>query len=141
MCEEQLELLTPIATHPTEWDPQSVSIPLNISLDACFVPKSTGWDVHNFVLLRIYVCMNIGVCLCVCVCMCVCVSVCAYGVCVCVCVWCVCVHVHASICLLVRVQVGMYAHFSMQMQLMLQFVCCAVLKLWLLSMHNRFKSH
>ncbi len=139
MCEEQLELLTPIATHPTEWDPQSVSIPLNISLDACFVPKSTGWDVHNFVLLRIYVCMNIGVCLCVCVCVCVCL--CVRMVCVCVCVWCVCVHVHASICLLVRVQVGMYAHFSMQMQLMLQFVCCAVLKLWLLSMHNRFKSH
>uniref|UniRef100_A0A7S3QLX9 Uncharacterized protein n=1 Tax=Dunaliella tertiolecta TaxID=3047 RepID=A0A7S3QLX9_DUNTE len=47
-------MLTPVATHETTWDPKQVSVPLCVSLDACFVPISTGGvrlDTANIVVL------------------------------------------------------------------------------------------
>lgn len=32
----------PLGTHETDWDPQACSPTLNIALDACIVPTSTG---------------------------------------------------------------------------------------------------
>jgi len=35
----QFELLS---THPTDWLPSSLKVPLNLSLDACFVPSAAS---------------------------------------------------------------------------------------------------
>ncbi|KAL6749804.1 hypothetical protein V8C86DRAFT_2833540 [Haematococcus lacustris] len=41
-CDDEVEGLQPIEVHPTSWDPDRVTITLNVRLDACFVPSRDG---------------------------------------------------------------------------------------------------
>ncbi|KAF5832743.1 hypothetical protein DUNSADRAFT_11262 [Dunaliella salina] len=48
------DFFVPVTTHDTSWDPHRVSVPLCVSLDACFVPISSGGvrlDTANVVVL------------------------------------------------------------------------------------------
>jgi hypothetical protein len=39
---EYMVKLEPIRTRETDWEPCDISVPLQLALDACFVPSATG---------------------------------------------------------------------------------------------------